>query len=378
MAATRLAWMLRLCVAATFLLIVTPGADASAAKFESWFPLLSQKTYQNVSEGACNVTLHEYRQTLMGTDSNMKAATCSWQQSCILSQLREDLKSRMASASVLLGLTPSLLASIGPSVVETAVLSTQNPLLSLLISLGCPAVFPSRVLAYEDARDTLRVPAFQPLSGLYTGSVIASLAVRTTKYLTLCAAAINVFYTSWQLGTKTVVSFRCVDHSLVIWWTSLSVIIHLFAASAFYTRTRHFLFAHTSQSRYRLTNVDQPVSDGPAQPSLTYRESDLEDRVRPTNRSIISNYVSTFLGYLHVVFGTMVFSSLLFIETVDVVAVILRYMASTVVARVILMYELDHLRRCQQRTPRGIAQTVELQSAIPVKMNETAYSHASI
>lgn len=57
------------------------------------------------------------------------------------------------AASVIMGLTPTLLASLGPSVAEASLLSTHRPLLSLLsflISLGAPVVYPMRVFDFTD------------------------------------------------------------------------------------------------------------------------------------------------------------------------------------------------------------------------------------
>ena len=47
----------------------------------------------------------------------------------------------------------------------------------------------------------------------------------------------------------------------------------------------------------------------------------------------------------HVIYGTLVFSSLLFISVRDSLLVIARYMVSVICCRVILMYELASLRR---------------------------------
>lgn len=45
----------------------------------------------------------------------------------------ESVKMNMAATSVLLGLTPSILALMGPSVVELATLSTRSPWLAVLL-----------------------------------------------------------------------------------------------------------------------------------------------------------------------------------------------------------------------------------------------------
>jgi hypothetical protein len=64
----------------------------------------------------------------------------------------------MASAGVLLGLTPTILAAVGSSTDETAVLFTlsKRPLLAIFLAGGSPAVFPMRSFEYQDPIKLLR------------------------------------------------------------------------------------------------------------------------------------------------------------------------------------------------------------------------------
>lgn len=45
---------------------------------------------------------------------------------------------------------PTLLATIGPSIAEMAVLSSYQPLLGFLVALGAPVIWPNRLLEYND------------------------------------------------------------------------------------------------------------------------------------------------------------------------------------------------------------------------------------
>ena len=316
-------------------------ACAHPAKFSSWFPLLSASTYEYTSSEICNATLAEYRQSLHGGSAVSQAATCSYQQRCILQNLHADISARMSSANVLLGLTPGLLASIAPSVSEISLLSIHQPVLSMLISLGCPAVFPSRVLEYSNAQDVLSPPTVQlNLRLLLQRRPILSRILFVAKYVVLGGASFNIFYTSWQLGTKTVVSFSCVSFVLPLVWTSLSLAIHIVAASAIHNHHFHLRRQHSPDT-------------GMAPPRATPDDSQLQERIKPTNSAIFLNYIATFLGFLHVTFGIMIFSSLQFIEVIDVITVILRYMVSTLVSRGILMHELNSTRRQYLRPPES-------------------------
>lgn len=50
------------------------------------------------------------------------------------------------------------------------------------------------------------------------------------------------------------------------------------------------------------------------------------------------------MAFVQILFGTAVLSSLTFIATLDAVVVILRYVVSGCVCRIILMYELQGMR----------------------------------
>lgn len=71
----------------------------------------------------------------------------------------------------------------------------------------------------------------------------------------------------------------------------------------------------------------------------------------------ISRFTSILIG-LHVIFGTLAFSSLIFISVRDSLIVVARFMASMVCCRVILVYELAVLRDRANREPatKGLEQ----------------------
>lgn len=59
--------------------------------------------------------------------------------------------------TVVLDLLPIFLASIGPSVAEISLLSAHRPLLSFLLSIGAPAVYPTRIFEYNNPTLVLKV-----------------------------------------------------------------------------------------------------------------------------------------------------------------------------------------------------------------------------
>lgn len=56
--------------------------------------------------------------------------------------------------------------------------------------------------------------------------------------------------------------------------------------------------------------------------------------------AVCLNWAAVLFGYTHWIFGTLVFSSTLFIGTLDALSVIARYVASAFICRTILLVEL--------------------------------------
>lgn len=99
---------------------------------------------------------------------------------CILSNTSDYIKSSMASAQVLLGLTPTILALLGPSPMELSLLTViaKRPLLALLLALACPSVYLGRAFDSTPPLDVLkerpgRRPQWRPKGAKRFGLVIA-------------------------------------------------------------------------------------------------------------------------------------------------------------------------------------------------------------
>lgn len=319
-------------------------------KFSRWFPLLSDRTYgTNVSSLTCKKSLAVYRDALYSPDRDYRAATCAWHQQCILDNLREDIKARMSSASVLLGLTPGLLASLGPSVAEISVLSVERPILTLLLSFGSPAVYPTRVLHYEDAIEILKETTKSPSFKWVRRSAWHQALVSAAEYLLASLAVANVIYTSFELGVRTIISFRCVSSVFPLVWTLLPIFVHLPAALAFRWSDRSSRSTEkviTRAPHHRLTKKIMAFLNKERTLCLAREKRDVSD-FQPSVVTVALNYLATGLGFLHGTFGIFIFSSLLFIETLDTVTVILRYMASSVICRIILMFEIHGIKSAQ-------------------------------
>ena len=255
---------------------------------------------------------------------------------CILSNISPYIASAMGSAQVLLGLTPTMLAVLGPSTEEVSVLFVvgRRPLLALCLAAGTPAVFPMRSFDPKDPLGILkeRDGRLQAPELPRVGEVIV---VLVQYVLTICAI-LNVADVSRQLGVQVVCNFAPQLTYLVLLWASLTLIIHATGSMALMFRVR----------------VMREGSSDHSYGWFQRRFTLLNDRRRPVNTRLVpESYWFTFLSWFtailtvcHVLFGTLVFSSMLFISVRDSLEVIARYMASVICCRIILMYELASLR----------------------------------
>ena len=70
--------------------------------------------------------------------------SCHAHETSLLCVLPAAYTANYQAASAMVGLTPTLFASLSPSVTETSLLSALRPLLSFMISLGRTAAYPLR------------------------------------------------------------------------------------------------------------------------------------------------------------------------------------------------------------------------------------------
>ena len=94
--------------------------------------------------------------------TSLYSTTCIDLLNCILENTSEAVKGNMASATVALGLMPTILTFLGSTTAEVALLSRRRPLLALLIACGSPAVNPIPTSVYRNpVADLLRGQSFK-------------------------------------------------------------------------------------------------------------------------------------------------------------------------------------------------------------------------
>lgn len=147
---------------------------------------------------------------------------------CLLQNIDDYDKADMQSATIILGLMPTILSYIGPTIGEIALLSSRRPVLAVLVMLGAPAVFATRPFDYNSPAESLKkdIGSFV----LYKQTPLRAAAITIAQYLLLCLAVANCLLNSVQLGTSTILSWKCLWPYLELGWNVMPLASHLCAA----------------------------------------------------------------------------------------------------------------------------------------------------
>lgn len=317
----------------------TPGL-AGTAHFKQWFPQYGAILQQTV-HASCS---SEYKYYLQGDApycSNYYYVGCltGHMVDCILSNSVESLKANMASAAVLLGVLPTTLGLVGSSTVEAGLLALRRPFLAFLLVAGSPAVSPIRTFEYRSPVELLRKEpdciSTHPKGGLSQSGVVV------LQYLAAAGAVVNLAHVSWQLSIWTVCAFSSDSEFLPLLWAFLAIVVHLFGTLAVMLRVRL-----SSRSGDTISTTKDQVKRAICREfkiSCDQEPSKLEFRKESRLFIFISWFTSTGT-VLHIIFGTVVFSSMLFISTQDALIVVGRYLASALICRIVLMFEVSGMR----------------------------------
>jgi hypothetical protein len=259
---------------------------------------------------------------------------------CLLSQATESLKANMAAASVILGLLPTTLCLVGSGTAETGILARRRPLLSLLLACGSPGVSPIRTSEYQDPIGLLRKSPGHSVIRLPSLDHRTAAVVSALQYIAAVLAIANLAHVSWEVCVKTVCSFSSDTAYQPALWALLTVPIHLIGSFAVALRFRSFQnptediqWKSRLRSEFPLAAQQQPLL-----PTETHEQKGTD------YLSLLFSWIASTAAILHMIYGTMVFSSILFISAQDAVVVVARYLASTLVCRVVLRFEIMGLR----------------------------------
>ncbi|KAL2059595.1 hypothetical protein ABVK25_000888 [Lepraria finkii] len=250
---------------------------------------------------------------------------------CLLKYSPEVLKADMATASVLLGLLPTILSLAGSSTVEVGLVALQRPLLALLLGTASPAVNPLRTFDYGAPASLMARKAYSaepPRIPAYLRQLVSGM-----QYALALAAIYNIAMVTYSLSIQTYsVSNQYVP--IVLIWICLAIFIHILGAVALRLRVKLIvknpLGISTALKNEFLLSAYHPES------RLAFQQE--------SYWFISLSWATSVATIIHIAMGTLVLSSLLFINVQDAMFVAFRCLGSACVSRVIVMFELSNMR----------------------------------
>lgn len=290
---------------------------------------------------------------------------------CLLSQFPQFRQLEMNISSVILGLTPTLLQTVGVNTVQMSLLHVHRPILAFILSAASPARMPLRselhMPTIKETFPVIRHQQHQQQPGSSSRSLtrlelVQSIVFDVITFFFALGAAANSWYLAYQLGFWSI----CMLAVGVAWvpmvWQALAAVIHLVGLASF----------HLTLSVQRDLSTNKPVNAT----STTRRPSGKRHLVtsnlqcigrllqslqlrRPPVRLVerdnsLRSWRSSLLQFLnwllyvgiavYTVFGSALLASLIFISVADAVTILNRYMASAVVCRMILVFELSRMQ----------------------------------
>ncbi|KLU92590.1 hypothetical protein MAPG_11535 [Magnaporthiopsis poae ATCC 64411] len=313
---------------------------AGTPSFQDWYGTYGA-IFAELSRDACNKTLASYVANPSDT------LICNAHVNCILGATQEVTKAHIASAAIFLGMVPTFLSLIGPSITQLVLLSARRPLLALLLSSGSTTFLLDRLFRAETPRETLTRAGTVRLTPRLTRPWTA--LISAAEYLLVLGAAINVLHNSWQLGTSAIIVWKCeLNFMPLIWVLACPFVFLVVAIPLQFTAIAGYLRAYTPELGSD-SDSDAPQSDkgGFISREITpaIRYSTLQRGKLPgleTWAAILLN-VGFCLAALQVLIGVGILSSVLFVSVTDAVWVAVRYLVSTGICRFVVMLELPRI-----------------------------------
>lgn len=325
-----------LLLALFFIVHVAADSGPSSVQFKNWYPGFRHYLNYQLDHACADARADYYNTSIQHTNCSY----CRPQQlaNCILNNLDEVTKANAASAAVILGLLPSTLSLVGLSYLDTGLLAHKRPLLAFLLASGSPAVSPIRTYDYRDPADILQI--YQGAIKSPTLGTGAAIAVSAVEYALAIATVTNLVVATYMLSVRTICSFAAEVAYMPVIWPFLALLIHFVGTIALSLRVR---FSEPGNQRLSLASIVRREF----LPCSLHPVTELQPKKESALFIIIAWCLSTGT-VLHLILGTLVLSSLLFISTQDAVMVAAQYLGSTLVCRMILMFELAGLRETVQ------------------------------
>jgi hypothetical protein len=350
----------------------------SRKQFQHWFPQF-ETALSTIVNTTCSDEYNYYltgdRQNTNGTEISLYGKNAAFVEpliSCILGASSQYMQYALNTSQVILGLTPTIIAILGASSEEMCLLALvgRRRFLSLLLSAASPSIYTSRGFEYRNLALILHEEPGR-------NHVRTSLHRRNRRiiiileYIFAGAALANIATISWQLGLRSINNVNPNVRYIPTLWSVAAVPLHLLGLVIFGLRVRRIDSPHQTlpESNKYPKIRDTKISNIGTQSrkfvrallsriwSLVQREFWLHPEQGPDERIhvqwfkesrlfLASAYLLTIFFIFHIILGTLVLASTNFIGPGDAIGIMARYIASVIVCRVILMYELAVVKEC--------------------------------
>lgn len=292
-------------------------------KFQHWFPRYEQRWIK--AAASCQQQLEHYWQN----NRTIFDTPCSSAADCLLQDIPGTIQSNFNSAQILLGLLPAILVYLGPTIAEVAVLSTYRPLLATFLALGSPAINIGRMLQHI----VIKEPFMRPTSKssyvwstwLARQKMVFRRMLRALSYVAALAATATNIWISVDLDLRTICGWRCGALFMPLVWSLLAVVMHSLGMIAI--------------------RVQSPEGFRPTvRPAIG---SELFRTASNGSECVLSEtlfWIASLFAVIHLIFGVLVLSSLVFISATEAIRVFLLFILTVVVCQIVVNMELANMR----------------------------------
>lgn len=314
--------------------------SASTSQFQKWYPQY-ERLFSGILRNNCSREYEAYlHRELLGPQWEGVSRFAAPVVDCLLEATPEASKADMAGATVLLGLTPTVVALSASTLAELSLVATRRPIFGFLNAMGSPFILPMRAFDYPSPAAVLAQPAksicMKPIT-----TPARQVLISLTEYLVLAGAIANTFQNTYQLATQTVPSGATEStYRPLIWYFGMPVMFILNGV-AFHLRISVDDQSPGPTSRW--TSLAQALWSETT-PCINQKPLVLRFK-REFYLFLLISWFTSLVGISYLTFATVVFSEALFITIQDALSVLARFLLSAIFCRIVLMYEIAGLRR---------------------------------
>lgn len=314
-----------------FLAISTPAESYGRLKFRRWLP--KYRDWFLEASSHCKPELEAYY-----SDNRTQCdSPCSCVADCILPNVTGTIQSNMQSAQVLLGLLSTILVYGGPTIAETAVLSTYRPLLTVLLTLGLPGVNVRRLFGRIDVHERYARQTSASLT-LWSGWMIRRTCISRTlldgiTWIITFAAIGNNVRTSIYLDYRTICGWRCGVLFLPLACGLSAFLVRIWGMIAIYMQSEK-------------PTVQEDTHSTEIACTQWIWSSNFRRRLSPKPKILAELFYSaaSLAAIIQLIIELFVLSSLVFISALEALQIFVLYAASTLTCQTVLVVELAHMR----------------------------------